>query len=350
MDKIWWSQVTNAVKYISDIKASILDEKSIIIRHSKEIPWKECFQETVQEAVKLQNSEKKFVQFTTTMNPGEYLLNEFCKKEKRAEYRPMKGYAKFLAGSDDIVLHDRYLWISVPDEKCLVEWTNFVTEYIKERGKRDKAAVFILEWEGTGIGNTPKGIKTFSFDDYIGEYDRLVFAMLASSNTKMPPFIQDYTAELVASIAGNDIELCATCLSGGKEFLENPIDYVRGIEKNMWHSSGTPFVLGNNNQELEHLIWRAQIKTVYPFLEEYREEFVQKHEPEIAKQLPIQTSYGDIFNDPKDVELGTLLYMAGNGSIKLPTKEYSRLKRYREARNKLAHLSVLDFKDVEELL
>ena len=100
---------------------------------------------------------------------------------------------------------------------------------------------------------------------------------------------------------------------------------------------------------MAHLIWLAQIKTIYPYLEEYREEFVQKHHSAIAKQLPIQTSYGETYNDPKDVELGTLMYMAVNGYISLGSQEYEKLKKYKEARNKLSHLTALSIGDIRAL-
>lgn len=350
MENIWWRQVTNAVNFISDIQKNLLDEKSILIRHIEEMPWQDRFREIVQESVKLQTSDKKFEDIAEKTDPGEYLLREFCKKEKRAEFRPMKGYAKFLAESEDIVLHDRYLWVNVSDEDSLAQWLKFVAEYIKERGKDKKTAVFILEWEGRGTVSLPKGIKGLSFDDYIGEYDRIVFAVLASSNMKVAPFLQDYAAELVSNIAGNDIELCAACIAGGKEFLNDPITFLKKTEMTKIHSSGVPFILKNSDEELIHLIWRAQIKTVYPFLEEYREDFVRSYEKDLAKQLPIQASYGETYTDPKDVELGTLWYMASNGYLSISPKEYSRLRRFKEARNKLAHLAIMEYVEVEELL
>ena len=115
-------------------------------------------------------------------------------------------------------------------------------------------------------------------------------------------------------------------------------------------SDGSEFYYDKNASDVEHLIWLSQIKTVYPRLEEYREDFVQRHYAAIARQLPIQTSYGEIYNDPKDVELGTLMYMAGSGFMALGMAEYEKLKRHKEARNKLSHLSALSIKEIKELI
>ena len=70
----------------------------------------------------------------------------------------------------------------------------------------------------------------------------------------------------------------------------------------------------------------------------------------ISKQLPIQAPYGEIYSDPKDVELGTLIYMAGSGALILSQNEYEKLNRYKEARNKLSHLGTLTFEEINQLL
>ncbi len=350
MNSIWWNQVTNAVKYVTDIKDSLLEEKSILLKHVAGMPWKNQLEDTVVDAVKLQNADKKFINISTSEEPGEYLLKEFCKKEKRAEYRPSKGYAKFFAESNDIVLHDRYLWVQIDTLPSLEAWMSFVSEYIKERDKKENTAVFVLEWCGSGSVPVKRGIKVLSFDDYIGEYDRIVFAVLASSGIKEIPFIKTYTAELLANVVGNDIELCAECVMQYKEFLSSPLDFIYKVISKNSRSDGSDYVFEKSEEEVGHLIWLSQIKTVYPYLEEYREDFVQRYASAISKQLPIQASYGETYTDPKDVELGTLMYMAGMGYLTLATTDYEKLKRFKEARNKLSHLTALDIEEIRNLL
>lgn len=349
MNRIWWNQVTNAVRFVSQITEALLDEKSILIRHTSGMPWKDEFEQTVKDAVKKQNSEKRFENVPSADNPGEYLLKEFCKKEKRAAYRPVKGYARFLAESDDIVLHDRYLWVQLQTAEDLDRWMAFASDYIKERGK-DRKAVFIFDLQMKGNVIPKKGIKLFSFDDSISEYDRIVFSVLASSSVKENSFIKTYLAELVSNTAGNDIELCMNCILKHTEFLKNPLALIEKVCCEETRSDGSPFVYKKDKEEVEHLIWLSQIKTIYPFIEEYREEFVRRYGGAIQKQLPITAPYGEIYNDPKDVELGTLKYMADNGYMLLSPMEFERLKRFKEARNKLSHLSILTIDEIKEMI
>lgn len=350
METIWWNQVTNAVKYVSDIKQSLLEEKSILLKCASSMPWREQMVNSVIEAVKLQNGDKKFVTIADVNDPGKYLLKEFCKPEKRTEYRPSKGYAKFFAENDDIVLHDRYLWIRAESQENLDIWLNFVSDYVKERGKKVNNATFILEWSGENAPTVKKGVKMYSFDEYIGEYDRIVFAVLASSSIKERPFINTYLSELVANVAGNDIELGAECIKNYKIFLVNPFEFIKMVSDKKMRSNGEPYYYAKDKEEVNRLLWLSQIKTVYPYLEEYREGFVQRYYSAIAKQLPIQASYGETYDDPKDVELGTLMYMATSGIIVLNTSEFEKLKKFKEARNKLSHLTALTITEIKDLL
>lgn len=349
MEQIWWEKVPNAVAFVSDIVENLLSEKSIVLSCSGNLPWYSCMVRTIKEAVKQQNSSKRFESASNIHNPGDYLLKEFCKPEKRAEYRPTKSYAKFFAGSDDIVLHGRYIWIKVNSKEQMDAWMSLVSEYIKERGRGKEMAVFILEWNGGRNLQSKKGITTISFDEYVSEYDRIVFCTLASSSVGERPFIKDYLTELVANVVGNDIELCAACLRNYREFLKGPYKVICQVVNDQIRSDGTDYSFSNNEENVNYLIWRAQIKSIYPILEEYREEFVQKYASVIAKHLPMVSSYGETYDEPSDVELGTLKYMADNGMLYLQAKEAERLKVNKEARNKLSHLAVLSLEEIQKL-
>ena len=75
-----------------------------------------------------------------------------------------------------------------------------------------------------------------------------------------------------------------------------------------------------------------------------------KHSGAISKELPIESAYGEMYEDPKDVELGTLVYMAANGKIILTSADYHQLKKNKDARNQLSHLNVLSIDEIRALL
>ena len=350
MDRVWWERVPNAMAFIHDITESLLAEKSIMLQSEQGMPWYNTMASLIKETVMQQNSSKRFELIRHVDEPGRYLLQEFCKPEKRAAYRPIKTFAKFFAESDDIVLHTRYLWVYISSPEELKKWSEFVTDYIKERGKTKETAVFILEWQGERVNKSRKGIRIISFDDYINDYDRMVFSMLASSSVRESIEIKKYLGELASNITGNDIELAAVCVKNYREFLRDPFAVINDIIKNENRSNGAAFVYTCTKDELENCIWRSQIKTIYPLIEAYRGTFVKKYSVAISNKLPIASAYGEIYSDPKDVELGTLVYMVDNGEFKIATKEYNKLKLFKDARNKLSHLSVLSMGEIQMLL
>ena len=350
MDRIWWEKVPNAMAFIRDITESLLDGKSILLQSEQGMPWYDSMVSLVREAVMQQDSSKRFEVIRHVEDPGRYVLREYCMPEKRAAYRPVKSFAGFFAESDDIVLHTRYLWVHASTEKELGNWVSFVSEYRRERKKNKEAAAFILQWQGERITSTKKGIRIITFEDYINEYDRMVFSMLASSSVREPSEVKNYLAELASNIAENDIELLAACIGRYREFLRNPYKTICGIAEDGLRSNGEMMVYSGTIDETEYGTWRAQIKTIYPLTEAYRWTFVKKYSIEISKRLPVTSSYGELYNDPKDVELGTLVYMAENGEINIPAKDYCELKKFRDARNKLSHLVVLPFDEILQLL
>ena len=349
MERIWWERVPNALSFANDIIDCLVDEKSVIIHHKEPLPWQSAFSSIVKEAVKQRNSSKTFENVSNVAEPGPYLLREFCKPEKRAQCRPSKGYAGFLAENDDIVLHERYLWVEISTPEQLDAWTSFVSDYVRIRDKRKEPAVFILDWQGKTQTSRKKGVSQFSFDDYIGEYDRVVFAMLASSSVKGDTFLKNYLAELASNVIGNDIELYAECIEHYENFIRDPYGTTMQCAHNSLRSDGSVFQFEKSAEQVEHDIWLTQIRTTYSVIEEFRESFVQKYRIPIKTQLPITSSYGEVYDDPNDVELGTLLFMAGTKRLLLNTKEYNKLKAFKDARNTLSHLGVLTIEEIEYL-
>lgn len=349
MERIWWEKVPNALSFVSDITESLLEEKSIVLQSSAVIPWRSSMESAIKNNVKQQNSSKRFESVRDVEEPREYILKEYCKPEKRAMYRPSKTYADFFANSDDIVLHSCYLWVRVHSRSALEAWTGFVSEYVKKRKKGKEAAVFILEWHSGNNAPAKKGIKIYSFDDYIGEYDRIVFSTLASSSIKEKTFIKNYLAELAAGVIENDMELCAECLARYDRFLADPAGLIIEILRDCVRSDGTEFTFAKTPKSMAHCIWLAQIRTIYSVIEEFRESFVKRHSAAIQAALPIQSAYGEEYTDFRDVELGILVFMVKNDKLCLNSSEYAQLKKYREARNRLSHLSTLNFDEIQQL-
>lgn len=70
----------------------------------------------------------------------------------------------------------------------------------------------------------------------------------------------------------------------------------------------------------------------------------------ITRELPIRNGYGQSINEPEEVEIGVLYYLIGKSSLKISEKEYMELENYRNARNCLAHMRILELSNIEQIL
>ena len=63
-----------------------------------------------------------------------------------------------------------------------------------------------------------------------------------------------------------------------------------------------------------------------------------------------QAVYGEVFDEPGTVELGTLKYLCDLGKLAVTGEDLRRLVLFHKTRNTLAHLQTVDYTEVEELL
>ena len=189
-----------------------------------------------------------------------------------------------------------------------------------------------------------------SLRNNIGEYDWRVFATMMASSVDASSFMKSYLAELAVNLTLGNAELCAQCILQHSKFLQTPYAVLDELAQAASRGDGSEFSSAKTEAEATRRIWQAQIRTLYPILEEYREHFVRKYGEVIRAKCPIESPFGEVYNDPADVELGTLVYMAGCKSLQLSLEEFTILKAFRDARNKLSHLGILNFSEVDMLM
>ncbi len=349
MEQIWWNHITKAHKFMEDIAKAALSEESVVLSLPSNVPWRNTIIDVVRERLQMENPKNKFEEITCPEEEfGLYLLNRYCKREKRATYRYGMTYAQFLGKCEDIVLNDRYIWIRDIPETKLDSIVPFIMEYQKNVEKKTPA-VFILETHNNNV-KIKKGVKRLSFDNNISAYDKFAFCALIATENNCSDYMRPYLAELVSNICNEDIELCAKCVKAGKTFLANPINVIHSVQKSQKRSDGEPFLFTKEEEQIKKAIWETQIRYIFPLIEKYRSNFVVQYKTLMEKALPIQNAYGEVISRAEDVEIGMILFMVGSKVITISQKERDELKKYREARNRLAHLDVLELDLVEDIL
>lgn len=353
-DKIWWEQ-TNAKNYIESIVKKLYDETSIIIKNHPDIPWYSHFAMNIETQLKsVGHKSLEKIESGNIHDIGKYFLEKFCRPEIRNQYRPAKGYSAFLAENDSITLHDRFIWVNSVEKENLNSWMDFICEYVKKRGDRNKA-VFILETKAEKIEHR-KNISPISLEDFINDYDYVVFAILAASPIKEGLDLKTYLVELISNIVGKDAELSSECIEQYGDFLINPLKTIEKIVQKS-RSNGTPFQFSKTDDEIEQAVWTAQIRTFYPLLEEYRRDFIKKYYNDIKEHLPTTTVFNETINTPEEIELGSLYYLKSDAyyektkkRLEVRKEDSYELDIFRNARHDLSHLHKLEFQRIQKLM
>ena len=352
MERIWWEQITNANRFVNSIVNSILEEKSSVLALSKLTPWRDTMRELVESRVLSEASDTSLdLLDSPKTNVGEFMLNKYCKEDKRIEYRPNKSYAQFLAESDDIVLNSKFVWIQNISSEIFEEWVNFVSEYHSSMRSDISPAVFILETDEDFIRKiAKKGVNNIVYSKEMNDFDTYAFCILAASGLSSRGYLKNYWAELLSNVCGIDIELSGKCLEQEKNFLENPYKVLKDIVEKEIRSDGKPFFFPLDEDCIAKRVWKTQIKTVFPVIEDYREKFVSNYKGQITQLLPIKSSNGEECSEAEEVEIGTLNYMVAIGQLKVDSNTHDELYRFKEARNTLAHLKPLNLVIVNDIL
>lgn len=352
MDQIWWKQIPRANRFLYTAAEALLNNRSVILPIQAVTPWRQTMYDMVEEILNIENPRNRLETFDCPEGDvGEYLFSKYCKREKRATYRRGTSYAAFLARSEDLVLNNCYLWVRNIRGRKLEEWTQFIVEYNRNLPPNRQPAVFLLEtpeeeWRRKAV----KGIQCIVFSESVDAYDSFAFCALASAGVSIAPALRTYLAELCSTLCGQDIELCAACIRWGQQFLKAPEETLREIAGKEIRSDGTPFVICFEGDSIRESIWKSQIRALFPILQQYRSTLVRQHYEEIARSLPITTPFGEVIDDPQDVELGPLISLAGRHSIFLSGEEYDLLDLFRDARNRLAHMKPVEFSVVNKIL
>lgn len=350
MNNIWWTQISSARHFLGQITETLLMRKSVLLSVPEWLPWADTLYAELENSLIAHGSAKSLKCIDCPADDvGRYFLENYCKKEKRAQYRPTETPASFLARNSDIGLNHYYIWVKNISPERLRSWKKFITDYYAAVPQGMPCAGFILEVSTAGIADT-RNLVPLSFEQSITPYDSFTFCALAGAEAGIPEQLRPYLTEVVSNLCRKDVELCAACLADWRAFFQDPIGQYCLLSESGLRSDGRPFSVATDRDQLTHALWEAQLKQLFPIIERYRSDFIRLHSREIQKLLPIQNVLGEELNTPQDVELGILHHWAYHLQITTTDEEYHALDFFRQMRNYLAHLNTLNSEDVSAIL
>ena len=331
--KIWWEDLNGPRRFLVEASNILSGGKSVVLCLPERVPWLKIMRDVLEklllkgtQTIKVLNAEKIFD------TPQEYVLKNFCANKRGFRAYNSTAYAKFLAESTGIELNDSCLWIRKASPAQVEQWLTFIAEYQKFLAGR-KGGVFLLE--AGDYWNVKSEVAILSYKKKISDYDSFAFNIFVAADfANENQLMKRYLAELVTALTEGDVEFGAACIAKSDDFLKNP---EKVFEDLMWE-----FNSSKSTEDIEQAIWMTQLKLIFPLVETFRRNFVRRYEEQIrnfpAHHVP-----------PEEVEIGALYTQFNTRRWLISEADANDLEFYREVRNKLAHLRVLPFDELQKI-
>ncbi len=331
--KIWWEDLNGPRRFLVEASNILSGGKSVVLCLPERVPWLEIMRDVLEkflpkgtQTIKILNAKKIFD------TPQEYVLKNFCANKRGFRAYNSTAYAKFLAESTGIELNDSCLWIRKASPAQVEQWLTFIAEYQKFLAGR-KGGVFLLE--AGDYWNVKSEVAILSYKKKISDYDSFAFNIFVAADfANENQLMKRYLAELVTALTEGDVEFGAACIAKSDDFLKNP---EKVFEDLMWE-----FNSSKSTEDIEQAIWMTQLKLIFPLVETFRRNFVRRYEEQIrnfpAHHVP-----------PEEVEIGALYTQFNTRRWLISEADANDLEFYREVRNKLAHLRVLPFDELQKI-
>lgn len=339
---IWWENIINAKIFIDSVVEAVSNCESVVMCLPKDIPWEATMREILMSKIREIAHDKSITELTGLDEPvADYLFRTCCKEDLRVRHRGSVPYAEFMAQKEESTIHSKIIWAKDVAEDKVTEWVDFMSIYNQKLARGISPGIIIIEVRGydfSFVGS--KNVKFVSYNDIVTDYDIYTFATLLSAEAKCKTSLRQYLADLAAQVCGNDVELVAECIIKWNDFLKNPQDTVEKICKKSIRHNGENFCCYLTKEEMNRRIWTAQVRNIFPNLENYRISFIEKYTDDIKK----------LYTGNEAIELGKLYYYVMNRQLIVSTEEKDTLEVYKEARNKIAHLGIISFDNIKMIL
>lgn len=344
---IWWGQIGNCLSLLSGVTNCLRDSNSVVLALPEHLPWRREFRSSaaVRRTALGRNRALTTLSWRDHREPGDFILRELCSREEQSDYYPGDSLAAWLGSREDLELNEQDVWITgIHRREELVKWCTFLAEYERVSAELPERAVFVLEYDGPPVANPGIAQLVFTVEDY----DCRVFCLESGAALKNAE-LREYQAELALRIGGADPELSWALLLRGEELLTDPVKTAMETLRQSTDSEGRPFA-SRTEQQILSAAWRAALVIFFPLLEQWRMDFVTRHEQMLRSQLPIQNANGEKVTDPYDLEIGGLYFLSGKPGVSFTMEEKARIDLCREARNKLAHNRYLPREDARRIM
>jgi hypothetical protein len=204
--RLWWNSITGPVNFIAHTVHGLRTRNNVLLRVPEDVPWRKEMRMAA-EALLRDAEENLLISYIDCQdecpeitNIGDFLLGKFAASDPnvRNGYRQASRQSIGQYILEKKVLKDRILWIKGISEDRLSAWVSFCSNYKTESINQ---GLFVLECCSANFNNSlPPHLKQIKYDDFVRNYDSLLFDNLLLANTDHSLIWKKYIAAVVFSL------------------------------------------------------------------------------------------------------------------------------------------------------
>ncbi len=346
MGRIWWRELFDSASYCHDIVETLLSGASALLYFHLEAPWQTDFIDAISDKL-LEATEEDYTldvyDVHDESDAGEYLFRHFCRREQQDAYWPAThhSYEEYLASLTGTTLEGRTICLTGLDKKNTPAWIESIRTYLKNCPKERRAHFLLIAH--VGACESPL-MPVLDYDNYVTDYACTMLCMMVTTSFPCRKAEKMYLCEVASGVSQNRAELAGLLAEKHIALIQNPDKVTLDVCR---ENGFTP----PSYEEINRAVWEAQIKSVFPKIENFRVDFITQHYDALKRRLPIDDAFGENINDPIYLEIGQLIYLCGSKHLggEVSDCDYAMLMRMRDARNDLAHLGALSYHKLQAL-
>lgn len=266
------------------------------------------------------------------------------------------------------------IWLDSMTEERWPAWRQFLSDYQEacRQRPRHERSVFCVSLVGRLALSPPQEevcLSIRSWKGCVGSLDMLLYTSELYRNSRLPPVRRRVAVMIAASLALWDPVVSERLALEPIEALLDPRPilaeiardrgWCSGNDEPLWHLGMVDSIdgktqvhsawlaLSDTRHELTSRLWKAEVGTILPHLEEQRREVLARFSQFL--KLPFTTCFGETITDPFELEISHIAAQLGRTRVRLEMDTKRRLVRMADVRNKLAHLKVLCSEDLDIL-
>ncbi|MDR1580794.1 MAG: hypothetical protein LBS35_10595 [Synergistaceae bacterium] len=384
----WWESIRGPAIFINTLVNHLRSKNFVLLDVPEDLPWRKEFRSSAESVLRGYENDLMVTYIdcldecpgiANVADAAAFLLKKFADNETQNGYRAASGKTIQQYMIQNKVLKDRVLWIKGVGEPQESLWLSFCNSY---KPTLIADGLFVIEsYNSNTAKNCVSHIKPLLYDEYVTDYDALLFDSLLASAKNLTVYWKQYAAAVVSALCGRDAEVSERVIGEARFDEVDIIDLVlqiaqdqmfekRVVSKKLSPSHIFSVIRNEDMQELKRRVWKAQLQLIFPMIEIERFNFVEKWKTQIEEALSVSyrepqtgkerilTQYDEYLQSAVDVEIGTINRMlrlrrfnaTDDYLLYLPEEnDRRRVRLLYEMRNNLAHMKSCTVEQIKDL-